>query len=59
MAQYLSPDDRIIFDRLSTELGAIQHKLETADRYYDGMQFLEQLGLAIPEDLMHLTVIVN
>ena len=59
MAQYLSPDDRIIFDRLSTELGAIQHKLETADRYYDGMQFLELLGLAIPEDLMHLTVIVN
>ena len=59
MAQYLSPDDRTIFDRLSTELGAIQHKLETADRYYDGMQFLEQLGLAIPEDLMHLTVIVN
>lgn len=59
MPDYLSPDDQNVFDALSTELGAAQHKFEKADRYYDGVQFLEQLGLAIPQELMDLTVIVN
>lgn len=59
MAEYLSDEDAAIYDRLSTELGAAQPKFATADRYYDGMQVLEQLGLAIPEELMRFTVVVN
>lgn len=59
MAEYLSDEDQAVFDRLSKELGAAQSKFSTADRYYDGMQVLEQLGLAIPEELMHFTVVVN
>lgn len=59
MPDYLSPDDQQVFDSLSTSLELAQPVLESADRYYDGMQFLEQLGLAIPEELMRFTVIVN
>lgn len=55
----LSSDELATFDRLSTELGAGQHKFDTADRYYDGIQSLEQLGLAIPPELQRFTVIVN
>lgn len=59
MAEFMSPEDQVVFERLSKELGAAQHKFTTADRYYDGVQTLEQLGLAIPEELMKFTVIVN
>src|SRR5690606_23109451 len=59
VAEYLSDEDANVYERLSKELGAAQHKFATADRYYDGVQFLEQLGLAIPEELMRFTVIVN
>lgn len=55
----LSSDELALLDRLSTELGAAQAKFDVADSYYDGMQNLEQLGLAIPPELMRFTVIVN
>lgn len=55
----LSSDELALFDRLNTELGAAQTKFDKADSYYDGMQNLEQLGLAIPPELMKFTVIVN
>ncbi|MDF1705024.1 MAG: phage portal protein [Aeromicrobium sp.] len=55
----LSSDELAVFDRLSTELGAAQAKFDIADSYYDGMQNLEQLGLAIPPELLKFTVIVN
>ncbi|OQO90133.1 hypothetical protein B1813_18960 [Saccharomonospora piscinae] len=44
---------------MTKELEDAQHKFELADRYYDGAQRLEQMGLAIPEHLMKFTVIAN
>lgn len=55
----LNSEERDTFDRLSKELEAAQPKFELADRYYDGAQRLEQMGLAIPEELMKFTVIAN
>lgn len=55
----LSLDEQSVFDALSRELQAAQPRFELADRYYDGAQRLEQMGLAIPENLMRFTVIVN
>ncbi len=55
----LSRDERDTFDRLAKELESAQSKFELADRYYDGAQRLEQMGLAIPEELMKFTVIAN
>lgn len=55
----LSIDETRVFSELSQELGAAVPKLDRADRYYDGAQLLEQLGLAIPEDLLKFTVCVN
>lgn len=59
MAQSLSPEAQQTFDRLRQELEAARPKFALADGYYDGAQKLEQLGLAIPEDLMRFTVLVN
>lgn len=55
----LSPDEQLTFDRLSQALTNAQPKFDVADAYYDGAQRLEQMGLAIPEELMRFTVIVN
>lgn len=55
----LSADEQAIFDELSQELTGAQGGFDLADRYYDGMQNLEQLGLAIPPELQRFTVIVN
>jgi hypothetical protein len=55
----LSLDEQAIVDRLSNDLVTMQPKFDKADAYYDGAQRLEQLGLAIPEELMKFTVIVN
>lgn len=55
----LSSEEQTSFDTLSKELTAAQSGFDLADRYYDGMQELEQLGLAIPPELQRFTVIVN
>lgn len=55
----LSVDETKVFTELADELGRAVSKLDRADRYYDGAQVLEQLGLAIPEDLLRFTVCVN
>lgn len=55
----LSSEEQSIFDTLSKELTASQSSFDIADQYYDGMQQLEQLGLAIPPELQRFTVIVN
>ena len=59
MARALTSDELPVFDSLKRELGAAQPVFDTADGYYDGMQRLEQLGLAIPPELARFTVIVN
>ena len=55
----LPPEDQQTFDRLKDELEVARPKFDLADGYYDGAQKLEQLGLAIPDELMKYTVIVN
>lgn len=55
----LTDDELRLFEKLKQELGAAQIVFDKADRYYDGMQYLEQLGLAIPPELERFTVIVN
>jgi hypothetical protein len=55
----LSSDEQALFDALRDELAAVAPALDTLDAYYDGQQRLEQLGLAIPPNLMRFTVVVN
>lgn len=55
----LSPEESEIFRKLEQQLGDAQAGFDLADLYYDGMQRLEQLGLAIPPELQRFTVIVN
>lgn len=45
--------------RLAQQLEASQQRYDTLNRYYDGEQILDQLGLAIPPKLKTFTVIVN
>ncbi len=59
MARALTSAELPIFDSLKQELGLGQAPFDRADAYYDGMQRLEQLGLAIPPELARFTVIVN
>ncbi|EOM78058.1 phage portal protein [Rhodococcus rhodnii] len=58
MAQ-LSSEEEAVFNRLEQELSQAQPGFDLADRYYDGLQRLEQLGLAIPPELQRFTVVVN
>lgn len=54
------PDDlQAVFVELQNELHAVRPTLALLDRYYDGEQYLQQLGLAIPPQLQSFTVIVN
>lgn len=59
MARALTSDESALFERLKRELTQAQVPFDKADAYYDGMQRLEQLGLAIPPELEQFTVIVN
>ncbi|NCL75678.1 phage portal protein [Rhodococcus sp. YH1] len=55
----LGDDQKKVFDSLSDELNKLAPDFELLDKYYDGQQTLQQLGLAIPPDLLQFTVIVN
>lgn len=55
----LKEDQKKIFTTLSDELSAAQPTFDLLDAYYDGTQRLEQLGLAIPPELLKFTVVVN
>ncbi|WP_052056355.1 phage portal protein [Rhodococcoides fascians] len=55
----LPEDQKAIFTTLSDELSAAQPTFDLLDGYYDGLQRLEQLGLAIPPELLKFTVVVN
>jgi hypothetical protein len=55
----LTSSEDAVFRALDAELTAITPDLDTADGYYDGLQRLEQLGLAIPPELHRFVVIVN
>lgn len=55
----LQGEEAAIFDTLEYELEKARPKFDIADAYYDGAQRLESLGLAIPDELLKFTVIVN
>lgn len=55
----LTSQEEAVFRALDAELVAIRPDLDQADRYYDGAQVFEQLGLAIPPELAMFRVIVN
>jgi len=55
----LSKQEEAIFNRLSTKIRRDAAPLQRLDDYYNGMQRLEQLGLAIPPELRRFIVIVN
>jgi hypothetical protein len=55
----LTDEQQTLFNRLETELTVAQPTFNILDAYYDGMQRLEQLGLAIPPEIARLTVVVN
>lgn len=55
----LSDQEIEIISRLSAHIRRDSLYLHRLGRYYDGEQVIEQLGLAIPPELRHLTVCVN
>lgn len=55
----LTSAEDALFRHLSADLVALRADLDLADRYYDGAQKFEQLGLAIPPELAMFRVIVN
>lgn len=55
----LNDDELVIFRRLTSALGQDRSRLERLNAYYEGMQRLEQLGLAVPPELRRFVTIVN
>lgn len=55
----LPPEIEPIFVRLRDELVTARPNFDLADKYYDGVQRFDQLGLAIPPELQNFRVIVN
>jgi hypothetical protein len=55
----LPPEVEPTFTRLSDELRQARPNFDLADKYYDGVQRFDQLGLAIPPELQNFRVIVN
>ena len=55
----LGEQQQATFDRLRLALDNSRITFDLLDRYYDGQQELEQLGLAIPANLVRFTVVVD
>lgn len=55
----LSDDEQSVFDHLRVSLTASRQRTRLLNDYYEGIHRLEQLGLAIPEELKRFTVCVN
>ena len=55
----LSDDEDATLKQLRAELTRCKPDLELLDAYYEGMQRLETLGLAVPPDLHRFVTIVN
>jgi hypothetical protein len=54
----LSESERDVLKRLDGQLTRDRRQFRLLDRYYDGEQVLEQLGLAVPADLREFVTIV-
>lgn len=55
----LSKDEQGVFDRLLRLVESTRTETRLYNDYYEGLHQLEQLGLAIPEELKRFTVVVN
>lgn len=55
----LSKDEQDVFDRLLRLVEQTRTETRLYNDYYEGQHQLEQLGLAIPEELKRFTVVVN
>jgi hypothetical protein len=55
----LTATEQSLFNNLRATLMASRKETVLLNDYYEGMHKLEQLGLAIPEELKHFTVTVN
>lgn len=55
----LSKDEQATFDRLLRLVETTRTETRLYNDYYEGLHQLEQLGLAIPEELKRFTVVVN
>lgn len=55
----LSVTEESLFNNLRTTLASSRIQTRLLNEYYEGMHKLEQLGLAIPEELKRFTVCVN
>lgn len=55
----LSKDEQATFDRLLRLVDTTRTETRLYNDYYEGLHRLEQLGLAIPEELKRFTVVVN
>lgn len=55
----LTVTEQALFNALKSTLLKSRKETKLLNDYYEGMHRLEQLGLAIPEELKHFTVAVN
>lgn len=55
----LSDDEKDLVRRLAGVVRRQSQKLEVLDRYYDGVQRLQHLGLAVPAELRMFETVVN
>lgn len=55
----LSDDDEILFQKLRNTINISRVQTKLYNEYYEGWHRLQQLGLAIPEELKQFTVMVN
>lgn len=55
----LTDDDKTLIRRLTSKLRTDERELVRLDRYYDGEQRLQHLGLAVPPELRKFETIVN
>ncbi|NNG36934.1 phage portal protein [Nakamurella aerolata] len=59
VASVLSDDEKTAISALSAKIRKDEPGLELLDRYYDGAQRIEHLGLAVPPELRHFMTVIN
>lgn len=55
----LSDDERRLFERLTNDFPKLKRSDSRLSRYYEGMQRLEHIGLAVPPELRRFETVVN
>ena len=58
-ASVLSDDEKSVIQALTAKLRKDSKDLEKLDRYYDGLQRIEHIGLAVPPELRAFMTVVN